>query len=179
MGLNSLPKTVTWPRRDCDLNLGPSVPESSTLTTRLPSHPHHLHAFKKIWNGILQMTITDTYCQWWGRQRTLATHTQCHQTSTTHVTTRWHWIIKWQLNNWSTALLYPVCEQVAECNSNILAASHTVCTDYLLENSVESTVHTLHNHENHRRVPYDTIRDAILKCALKPTWVSLIYRTEN
>jgi len=26
--------------------------------------------------------------------------------------------------------------------------------------------------------PYDTIRDAILTCARKPTWVSLIYRTE-
>ena len=39
MGVNSLPKTVTLQRRDCDLNPGPSAPESSTLTTRLPSHP--------------------------------------------------------------------------------------------------------------------------------------------
>jgi len=38
MGVNSLPKTVTPQRRDCDLNTGPSAPESSTLTTRLPSH---------------------------------------------------------------------------------------------------------------------------------------------
>jgi len=38
MGVNSLPKTVTRQRRDCDLNPGRSVPESSTLTTRLPSH---------------------------------------------------------------------------------------------------------------------------------------------
>ena len=37
--MNSLPKTVTRQRRDCDLNPGPSAPESSTLTTRLPSHP--------------------------------------------------------------------------------------------------------------------------------------------
>jgi len=37
--VNSLPKTVTRQRRDCDLNPGSSVPESSTLTTRLPSHP--------------------------------------------------------------------------------------------------------------------------------------------
>jgi len=37
--VNSLPKTVTRQRRGCDLNLGPSAPESSTLTTRLPSHP--------------------------------------------------------------------------------------------------------------------------------------------
>jgi len=39
MDVNSLPKTVTRQRRDCDLNPGPSAPESSMLTTRLPSHP--------------------------------------------------------------------------------------------------------------------------------------------
>ena len=38
MGVNSLLKTVAPQRRDCDLNSGPSAPESSTLTTRLPSH---------------------------------------------------------------------------------------------------------------------------------------------
>jgi len=40
MGVNSLPKTVrpTRQRRGCDLKPGPSVPESCTLTTRLPSH---------------------------------------------------------------------------------------------------------------------------------------------
>jgi len=38
MGVNSLPKTVTRQRRGCDLNPGPSARESSTLTTRLPSH---------------------------------------------------------------------------------------------------------------------------------------------
>ena len=31
-----MPKTVTRQRRGCDLNPGPSAPESSTLTTRLP-----------------------------------------------------------------------------------------------------------------------------------------------
>jgi len=35
MGVNSLPKTQR--RRGCDLNPGPSAPESSTLTTRLPT----------------------------------------------------------------------------------------------------------------------------------------------
>ena len=35
--MNSLPKTVTGQRRDCDLNPVPSALESSTLTTRLPS----------------------------------------------------------------------------------------------------------------------------------------------
>ena len=38
MGVNSLTKTVTRQRRGCDMNQGPSAPESSTLTTRLPSH---------------------------------------------------------------------------------------------------------------------------------------------
>jgi len=41
MGVNSLPKTVTRQRRGCDLNPGPTVLESSTLTTRLPSRPNH------------------------------------------------------------------------------------------------------------------------------------------
>ena len=40
MGVNSLPKTVTRQRRDCDLNPGLSAHESSTLTTRLPRHPN-------------------------------------------------------------------------------------------------------------------------------------------
>jgi len=38
--VNSLPKTVTGQRSDCDLNSGSSAPECNTLTTRLPSHPH-------------------------------------------------------------------------------------------------------------------------------------------
>ena len=41
MGVNSLSKTVTQQRRGCDLNPGPSAPESSTL--RLPSHPVLTH----------------------------------------------------------------------------------------------------------------------------------------
>jgi len=35
--VNSLPKTVTRQRRDCNFNPGPTAPESSALTTRLPS----------------------------------------------------------------------------------------------------------------------------------------------
>ena len=35
--MNSLPRTVTRQRRGCDLNPGPTAPESSTLTTRLLS----------------------------------------------------------------------------------------------------------------------------------------------
>ena len=37
--VNSLPKTVTRQRRGCDLNSGPSVPESSMLTTRSATEP--------------------------------------------------------------------------------------------------------------------------------------------
>jgi len=47
MGLNSLPKTVTRQRRGCDLNQDPSAPESSTLTTQLPSHPTEDKHIKK------------------------------------------------------------------------------------------------------------------------------------
>jgi len=43
MGVNSLPKSVIRQRRGCDLNPGPSAPESSTLTTRLPSHPFYYY----------------------------------------------------------------------------------------------------------------------------------------
>jgi len=43
MGVKSLPKTVTRQRHSCDLNPGPSASESSTLTTRLTSHPCHNH----------------------------------------------------------------------------------------------------------------------------------------
>jgi len=34
-----VPKTVTQQSHSCNLNSGPSVPESSTLTTLLPNHP--------------------------------------------------------------------------------------------------------------------------------------------
>ena len=43
MDVNSLPKTVTRQRHDCDLNPGPSAPKSSTLITRLLSHPCELY----------------------------------------------------------------------------------------------------------------------------------------
>ena len=53
MGVNSLPKTVTRQRRDCDLNPDPSAPESSTLTTWLPSYPNHALAITKNQNAAL------------------------------------------------------------------------------------------------------------------------------
>ena len=49
MGVNSLPKTVTRQRRDCDLIPGPSAPESSTLTTRLLSHPTTVYDCKQLY----------------------------------------------------------------------------------------------------------------------------------
>ena len=39
MGVNSLPKTVTRQRRDCDFNPAPSAPESSTLTMHSATEP--------------------------------------------------------------------------------------------------------------------------------------------
>ena len=56
-GCEQFSETVTRQRRDCDLNPGPSAPESSTLTTRLPSHCYitthtHTHPF----NGSLSGT---------------------------------------------------------------------------------------------------------------------------
>jgi len=46
--MNSLPSTVTRQRLGCDLNPGPTAPESSMLTTRLPSHPQKLDKFCNI-----------------------------------------------------------------------------------------------------------------------------------
>jgi len=48
MGVNSLPKTVTQQRRVCDLNPGPSAPESSTLATRLPSREYRIYMVENI-----------------------------------------------------------------------------------------------------------------------------------
>jgi len=56
--VNSLPKTVTRQRRDCDLNPGPSAPESSTLTARLPSHPKPMYTNKQC-----EMTTSDQTSQ--------------------------------------------------------------------------------------------------------------------
>ena len=60
MDVNSLPKTVTRQRRSCDLNPGPSAPESSTLTTRLPSHPLYLLKSRLVlpfWHRLAQLVV--------------------------------------------------------------------------------------------------------------------------
>ena len=56
MGVNNLPKTVTRQRRDCDLNPGPSASETSTLTTRLPSHPTYLNTVNKIPRFVVELS---------------------------------------------------------------------------------------------------------------------------
>jgi len=43
MCVNSLPKTVTRQRRGCDLNPGPSAPESSTLTVGYRATPVYMY----------------------------------------------------------------------------------------------------------------------------------------
>ena len=73
MGVSSLPKTVSRQRRDCDLNSGPSAPESSTLTTRLPSHPMS--------SVLLYFTACDVFysevsCNKLGDRRSLAADTR-------------------------------------------------------------------------------------------------------
>jgi len=58
--VNSLPKTITRQRRGCDLNPGPSAPESSTLTTRrLPSYPlsYAFNIKKTVFNGKIQTFV--------------------------------------------------------------------------------------------------------------------------
>ena len=51
MGVSSLPETVTRQRHGCSLNPGPSAPESSALTTRLPSHPSERTPYVEL-NGL-------------------------------------------------------------------------------------------------------------------------------
>ena len=72
MGVNSLPKTVTRQRRGCDLNPGPSAPESSTLTTRLPSHPPKRWGLvRSIWSKRARTNLSSAndsvICQYAGR----------------------------------------------------------------------------------------------------------------
>ena len=53
-GANSLPKTVTRQRRDCDLNPGRSAPECSTLTTRLPSQYRVFIVYTESWKTAIR-----------------------------------------------------------------------------------------------------------------------------
>jgi len=51
--VNSLPENVTRQHRGCGLNPGPIAPESSTLTTQLPSHPRPTVLFRNLHNGVI------------------------------------------------------------------------------------------------------------------------------
>jgi len=68
MDVSSLPKTVTRQRRGCDLNPGPAAPESSTLTTRLPSQPllaYRLRFFTRAGNiGTWTDEVPNPYWAW-------------------------------------------------------------------------------------------------------------------
>ena len=68
MGVSSLLKTVTRQRRDCDLNLGSSAPESSTLTTRLQSHPISIippkNATFPVWDSRPKLTGMVPWAPW-------------------------------------------------------------------------------------------------------------------
>jgi len=72
--VNSLPKTVTRQRRGCNLNPGTSAPESSTLTTRLPSHPHRISTKHKLYM-LLCKFIDVTYTT--PAHRPASLHTSC------------------------------------------------------------------------------------------------------
>jgi len=74
MGVNSLPKTATWQHRDCDLNPNPSAPESSTLTTQLPSHPTSQRTTKIATSN----KITETYIKQFNYFYTHTAKYQCH-----------------------------------------------------------------------------------------------------
>ena len=70
MGVSSLLKTVTRQRRDCDLNPGPSAPESSTLTIRLLSRP-----LVKYYTDI---TVRNVHCLTATETHMLCGITQCY-----------------------------------------------------------------------------------------------------
>ena len=60
MGVSSLPETVTRQRCNCDLNPGPSAPEPSMLTTRLPTHPSVTGAYSQ--RQLSQCTTSTLHC---------------------------------------------------------------------------------------------------------------------
>jgi len=117
MGVNSLPETATRQRRDCDLNPGPSAPESSTLTTRLPSHPtktNNEHNMSKWYD--------DTGEQLFGSEKVLterpavAVHGRQHSLQPSHYTPQTHRSITtvtrgkyWPTDEYVSSAVVPVC----------------------------------------------------------------------
>jgi len=74
MGVNSLPKTVTQQRRDCDYP-GPSTPESSTLTTRLAIAVETAHAQFQYVSAESVFAVTSLL----SGLRTMGTIRKCHK----------------------------------------------------------------------------------------------------
>ena len=66
----SLPKTVTRQRCSCDLNPGPSAPESNTLTTRLSSHLcYHRWLILVVWYFYVGFRFFSTMLRDWRGRR--------------------------------------------------------------------------------------------------------------
>ena len=74
MGVNCLPETVARQRRGCNLNPGPSAPESSTLNTRLLSHE----------------ILSDLACLTAAHESNTHTHARTHARTHTHTHTHTH-----------------------------------------------------------------------------------------
>ena len=69
MGVSSLPKTVTRQRRGCDLNPGPSAPESSALTTVATEPPS---GSGQRYNKVQNDSFHADECVWWQTVVTLS-----------------------------------------------------------------------------------------------------------
>ena len=88
MGVNSLPKTVTQQHHGCDLNLGPSAPESSTLTTQVPSHPWQVTKWQTLIKCLFYTAFLTTVLYWknWGSFYRTAAMPYYYPLSNSHIT---------------------------------------------------------------------------------------------
>jgi len=94
MGVNSLPKTDTRQHRSCNLNSGPSAPESSMLTTWLPSHaccitdckrPHHYCRLLNNIENIDRMPDCTYTLQWASRCPQIASYPRVDLSTISHM----------------------------------------------------------------------------------------------
>jgi len=125
MGVNSLPKTVTRQRRGCALSPGPSAPQSSTLATRLPSHP----------TCILRTEIV-TYRCYVNWQISVLAWTYCQQISNcTPVLTYWptDWGHQWLTDCWSCTAF---CCGIFSFLRQLCTAGHGTLNSFLLINYI-------------------------------------------
>jgi len=113
MAVNSLPKTVSRQRRGCDLNPGPSVPESSTLTTRLPSHPYtHTTSYRPVSSSSairLYSCVAVGYSEWSLCQARCKHRSVIPVTPSSLCDSCQSYIVKltdyWTLHSWTLSLL--------------------------------------------------------------------------